>query len=120
MSTDKRFPKRVYSVGTEPDPRFTLANERTFLAWIRTSLAVLAAGVAIEAFELGKNVAVRQFSAILLIVAGAVMAIFAFIRWMGIERAMREAKPLPSLRSGLGLAVFVAIAAVVTAMLFNI
>ncbi|NLT31088.1 MAG: DUF202 domain-containing protein, partial [Propionibacterium sp.] len=35
----ERFPKSVYSTGTEPDPRFTLANERTYLAWIRTSLA---------------------------------------------------------------------------------
>jgi putative membrane protein len=31
--------------GTEPDYRFTLANERTFLAWIRTALALLAGGV---------------------------------------------------------------------------
>lgn len=37
--------------GEEPDPRFTLANERTFLAWIRTSLAFLAGGVALEAFR---------------------------------------------------------------------
>jgi hypothetical protein len=33
---DSRFPRRVYQLGSEPDPRFTLANERTFLAWIRT------------------------------------------------------------------------------------
>ena len=39
--------------GTEPDPRFTLANERTFLAWIRTSLAMVAGGIAVEAFTSG-------------------------------------------------------------------
>lgn len=33
--------------GTEPDYRFTLANERTFLAWIRTALALIAGGVAV-------------------------------------------------------------------------
>ncbi|MBU1607433.1 MAG: DUF202 domain-containing protein, partial [Alphaproteobacteria bacterium] len=42
-----RWSHRLLSGGTEPDPRFTLANERTFLAWIRTSLAVLAGGVAV-------------------------------------------------------------------------
>jgi putative membrane protein len=47
--TASRFPRRVYEVGDEPDPRFTLANERTFLAWIRTALALIAAGVALEA-----------------------------------------------------------------------
>ena len=41
---------RLHAEGTEPDPRFTCANERTFLAWIRTALAVIAAGVALETF----------------------------------------------------------------------
>ena len=55
---------RVLRGGTEPDPRFTLANERTFLAWIRTSLAFLAGGIAIEAFT-GDifDIAVRKFLA---------------------------------------------------------
>jgi putative membrane protein len=34
--------------GQEPDYRFSLANERTFLAWIRTALAILASGVALD------------------------------------------------------------------------
>jgi putative membrane protein len=37
-----RFPRWVYGAGDEPDARFSLANERTFLAWIRTSLALSA------------------------------------------------------------------------------
>ena len=41
---------RLLAGGEEPDPRFTLANERTFLAWVRTALALLAGGVAVEAF----------------------------------------------------------------------
>lgn len=41
-----RFPRRVFGEGQEPDARFSLANERTFLAWIRTSMALLAGGVA--------------------------------------------------------------------------
>ena len=45
-----RFEQRVLGPGREPDPRFSLANERTFLAWIRTALTLLGGGVAIEAF----------------------------------------------------------------------
>lgn len=45
-----RLSTRLLAHGREPDPRFTLANERTFLAWIRTALAFLAGGVAVEAF----------------------------------------------------------------------
>ncbi|WP_345712331.1 YidH family protein, partial [Kineococcus glutinatus] len=48
---DRRWPRRVYGTGREPDARFSLANERTFLAWIRTSLALLGAGVALEALQ---------------------------------------------------------------------
>ena len=44
-----RWAQRLRSTGSEPDPRITFANERTFLAWIRTSLALIAAGVALEA-----------------------------------------------------------------------
>ena len=40
-----RFPRWVYGEGSEPDPRATLANERTFLAWIRTAIPLTAGGV---------------------------------------------------------------------------
>lgn len=48
---DRRWPTKLYSVGSDPDPRFSLANERTLLAWIRTSLAFLALGVALDALD---------------------------------------------------------------------
>lgn len=41
----------MYDVGDEPDPRFSLANERTFLAWTRTSLAMLAGSVALHSLQ---------------------------------------------------------------------
>ena len=41
----RRWPAWVYGVGDDPDPRFSLANERTFLAWIRTGLAFVTAGL---------------------------------------------------------------------------
>ena len=47
MSERGWFTRRVFPTGGEPDPRFTLANERTFLAWIRTALGLLAGGIAL-------------------------------------------------------------------------
>ena len=88
----------MYAVGTEPDPRFTFANERTFLAWIRTALGFLAAGVAIAAVArlagpLGLEVRVAS---IVLIVCGLACGVAALRRWMLNERAMRLGEPLPS------------------------
>ncbi len=95
---DRRWPRRVYAVGSEPDPRFSFANERTFLAWIRTGLGFLAAGVAIAAVarlsaRLGPEV---RIASVVLIVCGLACAVGAFQRWMINERAMRLGRPLPS------------------------
>ncbi|MDK8895730.1 DUF202 domain-containing protein [Corynebacterium sp. MSK006] len=82
--------------GDEPDPRFTLANERTFLAWTRTSLAFLAGGVALGAFELeGLPREVRVALAVFVIAVGLVISLGAAVRWLRVERAMREHRPLP-------------------------
>jgi putative membrane protein len=45
--SDQRKPESVYGQGDEPDPRFSQASERTALAWMRTALALVAAGIAI-------------------------------------------------------------------------
>jgi len=95
---DRRWPRNVYGVGTEPDPRFTFANERTFLAWIRTGLGFLAAGVAVAAVarvneRLGLEVRV---AALLLVLCGLACAVGAWTRWARSERAMREGRALPS------------------------
>lgn len=95
---DRRFPRRVYGTGTEPDPRFTLANERTFLAWIRTSLALIAGGVALEAFELPISPVLNLASAVILITLGTLTPVYAWFGWARIERAMRASRPLPSPR----------------------
>lgn len=90
-------PSRYFSgQGQAPDPRFTLANERTFLAWIRTALALLAGGVAVEAFtssvldESGKVLLVTMLLSLSLLVS-----ICAFWRWVGVERALRFRVELP-------------------------
>lgn len=92
----RRVPKRVFEVGEEPDPRFTLANERTFLAWIRTSLALLAGGVAVEVVALDIPDAVQFAVALLLVCAGIGAALRAWFGWSLAERAMRLGEPLPS------------------------
>lgn len=92
----RRFPRRVYRVGVEPDPRFTLANERTFLAWIRSALALIAAGVALEAFSLPILPALRLSATLILILLGIAAALYAWIGWMTVERAIRGGRPLPS------------------------
>jgi putative membrane protein len=80
----------------EVDYRFTLANERTFLAWIRTSLGLLAGGVAVhELVQPFRHHGVRAAIALSCIVLSVVIAIGAYGRWRHVERAMREGERLP-------------------------
>jgi putative membrane protein len=106
----RRFPRSVYGVGSEPDARFTLANERTFLAWIRTSLALIAAGVALEAFALPIAPGFRLGASLLLIGLGILAPLQAWIGWMSVERALRLERPLspPGLAGPIGIGVALA------------
>jgi putative membrane protein len=103
-----------FQEGVDPDYRFTLANERTFLAWIRTSLALLAAAVAlvqlVPPFDLpGARTALG------LIVAGdgLLISLLAYRRWAGNERAMRHGHTLPHSPMLVLLAISLAIIAVI-------
>ena len=96
----RRFPPRVFRDGAEPDPRFSLANERTFLAWLRTSLAMFAAAFALEALSLPEAVAWRLAAAAVFVVLGLVTAVQAWFGWVATERALRHNKPLPGLDVG--------------------
>src|SRR4051794_29666123 len=83
-------------VGEEPDVRFTLANERTYLAWIRTSLALIGGGLAAgQLLEFQSGVA-RLAVALPPIVLGAVLALTSYRRWEDNQRALRLGEPLPS------------------------
>ena len=106
----RRFPVSVYGVGSEPDARFTMANERTFLAWVRTSLALIAAGVALEAFVLPIEPVLRLSASLLLICLGMLAPVQAWFGWMGTERALRKQRPLPApaLAGPIGIGVAVA------------
>jgi len=102
--TQGRFPASVYRVGAEPDARFSLANERTFLAWNRTALALIAGGVALEALGLDLQPTLRLIASIVLIVAGLFLPVIAWFEWARTERALRLSAPLPGSRSGIALA----------------
>ncbi|WP_309615436.1 DUF202 domain-containing protein [Salinibacterium sp.] len=110
----RRFPGAVYSRGTEPDPRISLANERTFLSWIRTALALVAAGVALEALDLPIAPGLRFAAAILFVVLGLIAAAFSWVSWARTELAMRlgSVLPGPSLSVIIAAGVVVAIALV--------
>lgn len=92
----RRFPRWVYDRGAEPDPRFSLANERTFLAWIRTSLALVAAGVAVRAVQVPLPSGFRYVAAALLVVLGLAAAGQGWVGWTRTERALRENRALPA------------------------
>ncbi len=91
----RRWPGSVYDHGTDPDPRFSLANERTFLAWARTGLALLAGAAALDALDLPLQDTVQALLAALLGLAGMLVAASAWWNWARTERAMREHAPLP-------------------------
>ena len=94
-----RFPRWVYGEGSEPDPRFTLANERTFLAWIRTSLALIAGGVALVQLVPSFGIpGLRHGLSGALVLAGGMLAVLSVRRWRRVQDAMRADAELPPSR----------------------
>jgi putative membrane protein len=80
----------------EPDPRFTLANERTYLTWLSTALALTAGGVAMAAVPSDVFVPwLRTTLAVVLVTLAALAAGLAYPRWRSIQRALRAQAPLP-------------------------
>jgi uncharacterized membrane protein YidH (DUF202 family) len=90
--------------------RVHMANERTFLAWIRTSVAIMAFGFVVEKFSLfvkqmayylGKETAPppQGYSAmigIVLVGLGLMMGVLAFIRYKKVERQIDDDSYQPS------------------------
>jgi putative membrane protein len=112
---DRVLPPDPRRVGAEPDYRFTLANERTFLAWIRTALALAAGGLA--AVSLLDDVALGETLGILLLTLSFATAASAYRRWALNERSMRLNEPLPRSRLPMLMAIGTAIVAVLASII---
>jgi putative membrane protein len=92
-------------VGEEPDPRFSLANERTALAWMRTALALVAGGVAlISVASLADLPAWSPLIGGTASLGGAALAWRAVVGWARVERALRLGQQLPPPRALVSLA----------------
>jgi putative membrane protein len=94
----------------EPDYRFTLANERTYLAYLRTSLACYAGGLsAVQFLDLGSGRWVARVIGVVLVTAGIVTTAGAFQRWRANSSAMRRGGRLPVTRLPLMLGATIAV-----------
>lgn len=109
--------------GEEPDERFTLANERTYLAWIRTAIALIGGGLAAGQLLEFQSPVARIAVALPPIVLGALLALTSYRRWEANQRALRLGQPLPTggpprlLAAGIGaVAVVVALIVVIDAL----
>ncbi|QNS07153.1 YidH family protein [Streptomyces xanthii] len=105
-------PERVRDDGETPDYRFSLANERTFLAWLRTALALIGGGFAVDQFLPDLPWGWRVGLALALLVSGALCSLRAVSHWVRCERAMRKGEDLPVSRFPALLSVVIALVAV--------
>lgn len=106
-------PQQIREEGGTPDYRFSLANERTFLAWLRTALALIGGGFAVDQFLPDLRWAWRVGLALALLAAGVLCSLRAVNHWVRCERAMRRGEDLPVSRFPAVLSVAVAVVAVV-------
>ncbi|CAM3393119.1 YidH family protein [Tsukamurella hominis] len=117
VGVGRLWPPRALTDGEAPDARFTLANERTFLAWIRTSLGLVAAAVGLEAFA--PHVVpepVRTPLVVALLLVAAALAGYAFVRWLAVEGALRTHRELRGTPATLVLAALIVLAGAVLAV----
>ncbi len=108
-------PRRV---GQEPDYRFTLANERTFLAWVRTALALAAGGLGV--ISLLPDLVGSEFLGILLLGLSFLAAASSYRHWASNEAAMRQGLPLEHSRLPQMMVVGVGLVALVSVVLLVI
>jgi putative membrane protein len=110
-------PREVRREGSTPDYRFSLANERTYLAWIRTSLGLLGGGLAVAQFLPPLGIThLREGMAIGLLGLGGASAVRAVDHWARCERAIRRGEDLPVSRFPAVLALAVALGALLLAV----
>jgi putative membrane protein len=102
----------------EPDYRFTLANERTYLAYLRTSLACYAGGLsAVQFLDLGGARWLARVIGVVLVTAGIVTTAGAFRRWQANLSAMRQGTRLPVTRLPLMLGATIAVVGLIALLI---
>ena len=102
---------------TDADPRYALANERTFLAWIRTSLGLLAGAAGLMVVDLPWPALAVRLLAVLLAVTAAASALIAWDRWTKVEAAIAARRPAPPPRAHVILAVVVGLVSLTVVVL---
>ena len=114
----RRHPRGVFDHGSDPDTRFSLANERTYLAWTRTSLALVAGAIAVHSPLLALSKTAALGLSILLLVLAVVCVQQGWHRWHRVELALRTGQAMPGFAGALlltfGATVLIAAVAAVT------
>lgn len=90
-----RSPRGVYDEGREPDPLYSLANERTYLSWLRLAVTLLAGAVAIDRLFLEHPWLGSEVLALGLVAIAFGTCGLGVRRWWATERALRRRQPLP-------------------------
>lgn len=113
----RRPRRRALDEGEEPDPRFTFANERTFLAWHRTALALIGAGLAVSQLLPEFDLPGGALLGLPLILLGGLLAFTSYGRWAANQRALRLGLPLPTHWVNQVIGIVIGVGAVVAAVL---
>src|SRR6266496_3153941 len=108
----------VVDAEQEPDYRMSLAAERTYLAYMRTALALMAAGIGVAgALPDAGGKPLRRVIGVVLVLAGGGLLVAARRRWLAVDQAMRRGEPLPTIGMLHALSWLLAAAAVAAAIL---
>jgi putative membrane protein len=108
----------VVDAEQEPDYRMSLAAERTYLAYVRTALALMAAGIGVAgALPDAGGKPLRRVIGVVLVLAGGGLLVAARRRWLAVDQAMRRGEPLPTIGKLHALSWLLAAAAVAAAIL---
>ncbi|KHL18937.1 putative membrane protein [Mumia flava] len=105
-------------MAAKPDQRFVLANERTYLAYIRTAIALVVGGAATLHLEdlLGSVAVTRAVGAVILL-TGIATVVVGYRRWRDNDRAIAADEPLRPTVTPFALAAEIIVIAFVVAVL---